>query len=178
ENIKHIAKGMNILPDSMVFVDDNPMERDIVYTQVPGVATPDIGKPEKYIKVLDHAGYFEVTNLSEDDQKRNEMYKANIQREEAQSSFADYSEYLKSLNMKAVIKPFEELYYPRISQLTNKSNQFNLTTKRYSQDDIATAAKDSNNITLYGRLEDKFGDNGIVSLLAGHKDGSSLHMDL
>jgi FkbH-like protein len=178
ENIKLIAKGMNILPDSMVFIDDNPMERDIVYTQVPGVATPNIGKPEDYIRVIDHAGYFEVTNLSEDDQKRNEMYKANLQREEAQSSFTDYSEYLKSLNMHAVIKPFEELYYPRISQLTNKSNQFNLTTRRYTQDDIAQAAQDTANITLYGRLEDKFGDNGIVSLLAGHIDGSSLHMDL
>ncbi len=178
ENIKLIAKGMNILPDSMVFIDDNPMERDIVYTQVPGVATPDIGKPEDYIRVIDHAGYFEVTNLSEDDQKRNEMYKANLQREEAQSSFADYSEYLKSLDMHAVIKPFEELYYPRISQLTNKSNQFNLTTRRYTQDDIAQVAQDTDNITLYGKLEDKFGDNGIVSLLAGHIDGRSLHMDL
>ncbi|MBE5835592.1 MAG: HAD-IIIC family phosphatase [Butyrivibrio sp.] len=178
ENIKAIAQGMNILPDSMVFIDDNPMERDIVYTQVPGVQTPDIGKPENYIKVIDHAGFFEVTNLSEDDKKRSEMYKANLQREQAQNSFADYGEYLKSLDMHAVIKPFEELYYPRISQLTNKSNQFNLTTKRYTQDDIAKAATDTNNITLYGRLEDKFGDNGIVSLLVGHKDGNALHMDL
>lgn len=177
-NFEEIAQQLNILPESMVFVDDNPAEREIIRQQVPGACAPEIGSPENYIRVLDHSGFFEVTNLSDDDRKRNEMYKENQQRQQLQSSFADYGQYLQSLEMKATIRPFEELYFPRIAQLTNKSNQFNLTTKRYTQEDIAQLAADSCSITLYGRLEDRFGDNGIVSLLAGHRQGDELHMDL
>ena len=178
KNFVEIAQQMNILPESMVFVDDNPAEREIIMQQVPGVSAPDIQTPENYIRILDHAGFFEVTTLSEDDKKRGEMYRENKERAQLENSFADYAAYLKSLEMKAVIKPFEELYYPRIAQLTNKSNQFNLTTKRFTQEEIAQLAQASEYITLYGRLEDRFGDNGIVSLLAGHQDGEALHMDL
>ena len=179
-NIVTIAEEMNILPDSLVFVDDNPAERDIVGVQVPGVAVPDIGTPEQYIRVLDHAGFFEVTSLSEDDRKRNEMYKANIERQKQQQSFGDYGEYLLSLEMKGTIKAFEPIYMARIAQLTNKSNQFNLTTKRYTQSDIEQFASDDNYITRYGKLEDKFGDNGVVSVVIGRKDTEekALHMEL
>ena len=166
-NIQNIAKELNILPESLVFVDDNPAEREIVRQQVPGVAIPEIGSPEQYIRVLDHSGFFEVTQLSEDDRKRNEMYKANVQRHQQESSFADYSEYLRSLDMKGTIKSFESMYMARIAQLTNKSNQFNLTTKRFSQSEIEEAAIDPEKITLYGKLEDKFGDNGVVSIVIG-----------
>lgn len=178
ENIAAIAAQLNILPESLVFVDDNPAEREIVRTQVPGVAVPEIGTPEQYIRILDHAGFFEVTRLSEDDRKRNEMYKANMLREKQQSVFADYGEYLKSLEMKAVIQAFEPLYMARIAQLTNKSNQFNLTTKRYTQGEIEETASSPEYITLYGKLEDKFGDNGVVSVVIGHKKETELHMDL
>ena len=171
ENFKTIAKDLTLLPESLVFVDDNPAEREIVTAQVPGVIAPVMDSPENYIRNIDHSGFFEVTSLSEDDRKRNEMYMANKQRLELEESFSDYSEYLKSLEMEAEIKPFEKIYMPRISQLTNKSNQFNLTTKRYSQDDIEKAAGDPDNITLYGRLKDKFGDNGIVSLAIGNVRG-------
>ena len=171
ENFKAIAKDLTLLPESLVFVDDNPAEREIVTAQVPGVCAPIMDSPENYIRNIDHSGFFEVTSLSEDDKKRNEMYMANKQRLELEESFSDYSEYLKSLEMEAEIKPFEKIYMPRISQLTNKSNQFNLTTRRYSQDDIEAAAGDSDNITLYGRLKDKFGDNGIVSLAIGNVRG-------
>lgn len=167
ENVKAIAKDMNIMPDSLVFVDDNPAERDIVETQVTGVTAPVIGTPENYIRVLDHSGFFEVTNLSDDDKHRNEMYKENAKRQQLEESFTDYSDYLKSLEMKGEIKPFEKLYFPRIAQLTNKSNQFNLTTKRFTLEEIEEAAADPSCITLYGRLVDKFGDNGIVSLIEG-----------
>ena len=88
-NMTEIAEEMNILPDSLVFVDDNPAERDIVKAQVPGVAVPVIGTPEQYIRVLDHAGFFEVTDLSEDDRRRNEMYKANLDRQRQQQNFGD-----------------------------------------------------------------------------------------
>ena len=179
-NIAAIAEEMNILPDSLVFVDDNPVERDIVGAHVPGVAVPEIGTPEQYIRVLDHAGFFEVTSLSEDDRKRNEMYKANIEREKQQQKFGDYREYLLSLEMKGTIKPFEAIYVARIAQLSNKSNQFNLTTRRYTQSDIERFANDKNYITRYGKLEDKFGDNGVVSVVIGRKDGAEkvLHLEL
>lgn len=166
-NFVNIAKDLNILPESMVFVDDNPAEREIIKQQVPGATVPEMTTPENFIRVLDKAGFFEVTTFSEDDARRNEMYRANAERKNSENSFADYGEYLKSLEMKAEIKPFEPLYYQRITQLTNKSNQFNLTTKRYSEEEIAIAAEDEDTITLYGRLTDRFGDNGIVSLLVG-----------
>ena len=181
ENMMESAREMNILPDSLVFADDNPAEREIVRSYVNGVSVPELGTPEQYIRVLDHNGYFEVTNLSEDDRKRNEMYKANVLRAQQEASFTDYGSYLKSLQMKAIIRPFETIYMSRISQLTNKSNQFNLTTRRYTQSEIEQAAADPDNITLYGKLEDKFGDNGVVSVLIGHKEKKSrveLHLDL
>lgn len=184
ENLKAIAAELNVLPESLVFVDDNPAEREIVKKQLPGTRTPEIDSPEHYIRILDHSGFFEATLISEDDKKRNEMYKANIQRASLEESFSDYGEYLKSLEMTADIAPFEKMYMPRIAQLTNKSNQFNLTTKRYTQDDIEQAAADQANITLYGRLKDKFGDNGIVSLVIGNIRENSdtcdkeLHIDL
>ena len=179
-NIAAIAEELNILPDSLVFVDDNPAERDIVGVQVPGVSVPEIGTPEQYIRVLDHAGFFEVTSLSEDDRKRNEMYKANMEREKQQQNFGDYREYLLSLEMKGTIKPFEPIYMARIAQLTNKSNQFNLTTKRYTQSDIEQFAAGEEYITRYGKLEDKFGDNGVVSVVIGRKDDAemALHLEL
>ena len=179
-NIAAIAQELNILPDSLVFVDDNPAERNIVGVQNAGVAVPEIGTPEQYIRVLDHAGFFEVTNLSEDDRKRSEMYKANMERERQQQNFGDYREYLISLEMKARIMAFEPMYMARIAQLSNKSNQFNLTTRRYTQSDIEQFAADENYITRYGKLEDKFGDNGVVSVVIGRKDMTekTLHLEL
>lgn len=178
KNVSEIASDLAIMQDSLVFVDDNPAEREIIRTQLEGVAVPEMTSPEQYIRILDHGGYFEVTNLSEDDRMRSDMYKANIERQKQQDSFGDYQEYLESLAMTAVIKPFEPLYMARIAQLTNKSNQFNLTTRRYTQAQIEQIASDASYITLYGKLEDKFGDNGVVSVVIGHKDGSSLHIDL
>ncbi len=181
ENMLAIAHELNILPDSLVFADDNPAEREIVRENAQGAAVPEIGTPEQYIRVLDHNGYFEVTQLSEDDRKRNEMYKANALRTKQQASFTDYGEYLTSLGMRAVIRPFEALYMARIAQLTNKSNQFNLTTRRYSQAEIELLAQKKEYVTLYGKLEDKFGDNGVVSVIIGHEEEGpvkTLHIDL
>lgn len=178
KNLVDTASALNLLPESFVFVDDNPAEREIIKSQVPGVATPDIGTVEQYIRVIDHAGYFEVTNLSKDDAKRNEMYKANAQRAEAQAAFSDYGEYLDSLDMKGEIGAFEPIYLDRITQLTNKSNQFNLTTKRYVRTEIEEVANSDEYIDVYGKLIDKFGDNGVVSVVIGHADGTRLDVDL
>ncbi len=166
-NFGAIAGELNILPESMVFVDDNPAERMIVAGEYPGAAVPELGDPENYIRAIDHAGYFENITLSEDDRKRSEMMRENVLRREAEQRFADYGDYLRSLNMRAEIVPFAPLYYPRIAQLTNKSNQFNVTTRRYTEEEIRRAAEDPRRITLCGRLSDRFGDNGIVSLCIG-----------
>lgn len=166
-NLKEIADSLNLLPESLVFVDDNPAERHIVASQLPGVEAPEIKDVTHYITDIDRAGYFEVTSLSADDAKRNEMYKENAKRAELQASFADYKDYLLSLEMKGTIKSFEPLYMARIAQLSNKSNQFNLTTKRYTQSEIEEVAASLDHITLYGKLEDKFGDNGVVSVAIG-----------
>ncbi len=169
ENTGAIARELNILPDSLVFVDDNPAEREIVSAQTAGTAVPEIGTPEQYIRVLDHSGFFEVTSLSEDDRKRSEMYQANMARKVQQERFADYREYLLSLEMQGTIRSFEAVYMARIAQLTNKSNQFNLTTRRFTQAQIESFAADETYITRYGKLADRFGDNGVVSVVIGRK---------
>lgn len=178
-NLLQMAAELALLPESFVFVDDNPAEREIVRQQVGGVGIPELDKVEHYIYAIDRAGYFEVTMLSADDLKRNVMYRENMKRVRLQQSFTDYAEYLLSLDMKAEIKPFESIYMSRIAQLTNKSNQFNLTTKRYTQEEIEAAASDRDKyITLYGKLVDCFGDNGVVSIVIGEIKENSLDIIL
>lgn len=178
-NFTEISQSLNLLPESLVFIDDNPAERHIISEQIPGVSTPEIGESHQYIVNIDRNGYFETTYLSEDDLKRNVMYQENVKRAKVQASFSNYGEYLDSLEMKAIIKPFEPIYMARIAQLTNKSNQFNLTTKRYAQGEIEEIANNNNDyVTLYGKLKDKFGDNGVVSLCIGHLIDGICHIDL
>lgn len=177
-NLYATAEELKLLPESFVFVDDNPAEREIVRQEVPGAAVPEITKVEEYVRVLDRSGFFEVTNFSEDDLKRNEMYLANEQRNRMQKNFSDYGDYLRSLEMKAKIGAFDPAYFSRIAQLTNKSNQFNLTTHRYSQSEIEQIAADPQYLTLCGHLEDKFGDNGVVSIVIGRKEKDVLQIEL
>jgi FkbH-like protein len=166
-NLLETAQEMMLLPESFVFVDDNPAERAIIAGQVEGAAVPEIEEVEHYIQCIDKSGFFEVTVLSEDDLKRTEMYQKNAQRTQLQASFADYEDYLQSLEMKGEIREFASVYMSRIAQLTNKSNQFNLTTRRYTQAEIEEIAKNRDYLTLYGKLSDKFGDNGVVSVVIG-----------
>ncbi len=180
-NIVEIARELNIGTDSLVFVDDNPAERHIVQTQAPEVKVPEMEDVVHFITTLDRAGYFEVTGISEDDLKRNDMYKANMERKKQEAGFESYDDYLLSLDMDAQIAPFAPMYMARIAQLTNKSNQFNLTTRRCSQADIEGFAGNPDYITLYGKLNDKFGDNGVVSVVFGHQDEGDetlFHIDL
>ncbi len=177
-NLLEIAKELEILPEALVFVDDNPAEQEIVRQQVKGAAVPEIGAPERTIQILDRNGYFEVTSLSEEDGSRNAMYQANIARKQQEIHYGDYREYLLSLEMTGTIKAFEPLYMARIAQLTNKSNQFNLTTKRFTQSEIEQTAADRNYITLCGRLADRFGDNGVVSVVIGRIEEAVLHLEL
>jgi len=183
QNLTEIASELNIGKDALVFVDDNPAEREIIRQHVPETAVPEMTdgdqvNPDQFIRILDKNAYFEVIALSEDDKHRNEMYKANAMRKEQEESFGNYSDFLKSLEMEAVIRGFEPVYYSRIAQLTNKSNQFNLTTKRMTQAEVEQMAQDPEYITLYGKLKDKFGDNGVVSLVIGKKAGDTLELIL
>ena len=178
QNFLKIANELSLLPDSLVFVDDNPAERHIVSEQFSDVAAPNIGSVEDYIKTIDRSGFFETTVFSEDDVKRNKMYKDNIERLNLETKFTDYSEFLHSLCMRGVIKPFEPLVMARIAQLSNKSNQFNLTTKRYTQTEIEEISANPDYIDLYGRLMDRFGDNGVVSVVIGHQIDKDVEIDL
>ena len=177
-NIAAIAHEMDLGSDAFVFLDDNPTERALVSRSIKGIAVPEMTSPDTYIRTVDRNGYFELTTFSADDTKRNDMYRANSQRAQLQSEFADYGEYLLSLDMRAEILPFSEVYIPRITQLTNKSNQFNLTTKRYTQTQIEAAANDENTLTLYGKLADSFGDNGVVAVTIARLEGKAADIEL
>jgi len=178
-NIVEIAKEINIGIDALVFVDDNPVEREIVSSQVPHVSVPNVGDDiTQYIAYLDKGGYFEPVALLEDDTQRNKYYEDNKKRLEEEIQFQSYEDFLISLDMKAEIQEFKPVYLDRITQLTNKTNQFNLTTKRYTFAEVETMANSNNYITLYGKLSDKFGDNGLISIVIGEVKKEACYIDL
>ncbi len=179
DNIAALAKELNLGTDSFVFVDDNPAERAIVAAQIPGIAVPEFGdNPALYPSVLQEGRYFEAVSLSADDLARAGQYAQNAQRTATQATFADYGEYLDSLEMTAEIERFRPVYLDRITQLTNKTNQFNVTTRRYTLAEMESIAVNAEYVGLYGRLIDRFGDNGLVSVVLGRRDGRQLHIDL
>ena len=180
KNIYDIAQEINIGLDSIVFIDDNPLERDIVRKEFSGVVSvPDIGDDvTRYREILDGSELFNITSLSEEDKKRNDFYKKDKKREKTAFNFTDYNDYLKSLKMIAEIGRFNKAYLTRITQLTNKTNQFNLTTKRMTEKDIEYIMNDDLSISLYAKLDDKFGENGLVSVMQGNIKGSSVSIDL
>jgi FkbH-like protein len=179
DNIREIAAELNIGLDSIVFLDDNPAERALVANQLPEVATPEIGNSvSRFAEILESEHYFEAYKLVQEDLERVGYYSSNAQRSAAQATFANYDEYLLSLEMEAEIAPFAPVYLERITQLINKTNQFNLTTRRYTSAEVEAIAHDPGHITLYGRLADRFGDNGLVTVLIGHIAGEVLEIDL
>ncbi len=178
DNIIDTARELSLLPESFVFVDDNPAERMIVKDVVPEIAVVDAEKIEQVIYLLDRAGYFEPTKVTDDDLQRADMYQREQLRKELENKSTDYASYLKSLEMVTTIKPFDSESLGRITQLTNKSNQFNLTTRRYTQVELTEISKNEEYITLYGRLKDKFGDNGIVSVIIAKREDDAYVIDL
>ncbi len=177
-NIQNAANELNVGIDSFVFVDDNPFEREQVKSMLSSVAIPSLLMPERYAETVANSGYFETVSLSADDLKRNEMYAQNALRNSSVSEFSDYSEYLKSLDMKGYFGKFTEQNAERITALANKTNQFNLTTRRYTGEEIAERAKSEKFVTLYSRLTDKFGDNGIVTEIICEIDGKTADIEL
>ncbi len=179
-NIRQIAQEINIGLDSLVFIDDNPMERAIVRETVPEVSVPEVdaGDIFSYIRAIEENGYFDTVAISADDRKRSQSYRENRARTELAESAGSYEEFLKSLAMEAEVMTFHEIYYDRITQLTNKTNQFNLTTMRCTLADIERMTKDDRYVTVSIRLKDRFGDNGIISLAIGEKKEEDLHIIL
>ena len=138
----------------------------MVKNQLQGVAVPNIdNKVENYQNVVDRNNYFEFLSVSEEDLQRLKYYEDNQNREKEKLNYENYQEYLKSLKMLAEIQEAKDIYLERIHQLINKTNQFNLTTKRYTKAEVEEVFYDENSILLYGRLKDKFGDNGLVSII-------------
>lgn len=177
-NLINAAKQLNIGVDALAFADDNPAERHIVDSLGAGVGVPELKIPERFAETIDHAGYFEPVSLSEDDRKRAAMYMQNAQRAAMEASFTDYGGYLDSLEMVGYLESFTPERLERITSLANKSNQFNLTTRRYTVSEMEAVAADEGHITLSGRLEDKFGDNGLVSEIIGRVDGEDMEIEL
>jgi FkbH-like protein len=179
ENIKSIAKEININLGSLVFLDDSPSERDLVSAQISSVKVPNLGNDvARYIEILDRSGYFETISISAEDLKKNRLYGENIKRQELVSRYKNYDEFLASLEMKAEIKPFSPVYLDRITQLVNKTNQFNLTTKRYTFPQIEKISRNPQCVALYGRLADKFGDNGLISVMIGEIRNDEIEISL
>ena len=178
QNIRAIAEELSIGTDSMVFLDDNPAERALVHASLPEVAVPEVRSTEgfSFIRALEDNGYFEPIAISEDDRRRAATYAQNKERRALAAAAGNYDDFLRSLDMRAEIAPFQPVYYDRIAQLTNKTNQFNLTTRRYTRADIVAMAEGGRCITLYGRLADRFGDNGLVSVVVGEMRERELHI--
>ena len=178
-NILDIAKELNVGVDSLVFIDDNPVERNLVSSQIPSVSVPNIGSDViNFIDHIDRGGFFETTSLLIDDINRNKYYEENIKRNEEQSTFQSYDDFLISLKMTAQIETFSPVYLERITQLTNKTNQFNLTTRRYNVAEIKSIIDSDAYIKVYGRLTDKYGDNGLIAITIGKIKENKCHIDL
>ncbi|MEO0128302.1 MAG: HAD-IIIC family phosphatase [candidate division WOR-3 bacterium] len=165
QNMKEIAEELNIGLDSIVFIDDSPFEREMMKTKLPEVLTIDMpSDPVQYCSVLREIPDFEILSFSDEDRKRGEMYHSQLERKKLQESSNSLEDFYKSLDMKIIINLADKYSIPRISQLTQKTNQFNLTTKRYSETDIQNFSESPNYRVFYIRLFDKFGDNGIVGV--------------
>jgi FkbH-like protein len=166
--IRSIADQLRIGLDSLVFADDNAFERNIVRRELPMVAVPELPEdPALYANALADAGYFEALHLTAEDLQRSQQYQANLQREHIKASATDLTGYLKSLDMELRWGRFDRVGHQRIVQLINKTNQFNLTTRRYTDEDVAKVIDDANVLSLQLRLLDRFGDNGVIALVIG-----------
>jgi FkbH-like protein len=166
DNIKLIQSILNIGFDSMVFLDDNPFERSIVRENIPGIIVPELPEdPAEYLEFLYPLNLFETVSYSNEDAERTKLYQVEAKRSMLQKSFINEDDFLKSLNMVSVIEPFNKFNTPRVSQLSQRSNQFNLRTVRYTEDDIQSIGASSDYLTFAFTLEDKFGDNGIICVI-------------
>lgn len=161
-----IAEQLELGLDSFVFVDDNPAERDLMRRTLPEVAVPELPEaPECYAACIADGGYFEAVSFTAEDAARSGQYAANRQRQALRSSATDMDAFLEALDTRIAVTPFRQADLPRITQLINKTNQFNLTTRRYTDAEVRAAMEDPSVLTFAGRVTDRFGDNGLTSVV-------------
>jgi FkbH-like protein len=179
DNIRQIQRILNIGFDSMVFLDDNPFERGIVRENIQGITVPELPEdPADYLEFLYQQNLFETISFSGEDAERTKQYQVEAQRTMLQKSFNNEDDFLKSLNMVSLVEPFNKFNTPRVAQLSQRSNQFNLRTIRYTEADIESFANSQNFFPLTFTLEDKFGDNGLISVILLRKSNEdSLFID-
>jgi FkbH-like protein len=177
-NIQAIAEQLNIGVDSLVFADDNPFERNIVRHKLPMVSVPEMPEdPAFYALCLANAGYFEALQITPEDLERGGQYRANVARESLRAAHTDIQGYLKSLKMQLRWQPFDGVGLQRVVQLINKTNQFNLTTRRYTEPEVLSIMSMEGALTLQLRLLDQFGDNGIIGIVIGKLSGDTMYID-
>jgi FkbH-like protein len=179
DNIRAIQQILNIGFDSMVFLDDNPFERNMVRENIPGITVPELPEdPGEYLEFLYGENLFETVSYSGTDKDRTKQYQVEAQRVSLQKTFANEADFLKSLNMVSVVSGFTKFNTPRVAQLSQRSNQFNLRTVRYTEADIEAMAADKDTIDLSFTLEDKFGDNGLIAVvIMKRQDTETLFVD-
>ena len=177
ENLREIARKLNIGIDSLVFVDDNPTERELVRKHIPEVEVPELPcDPALYLETLHRGLLFETLTLTSEDKTRAESYRANLNREKLQGSSASLDEFLAGLQMRVELCPFDQPNLPRITQLINKTNQFNLTTQRMTAEQVQAFAATPGNYTQFMHLHDRFGRHGITGVLMASPEGDTLRI--
>lgn len=178
-NLRAIAAELNIGLDAIVFLDDNPMERDLVRRELPMVAVPEVPEDPAFVpQCLADAGYFEGIVVTEEDRERTAQYQSNRARDALKAESTDLTTYLRGLGMRLIWRPFDRLGLQRVVQLINKTNQFNLTTRRYNEDEVQQVMHDTRAFGLQLRLLDRFGDNGVIAIVIGKlHDDSDLLID-
>ena len=179
DNIRTIQRILNIGFDSMVFLDDNPFERNIVRENIPGITVPELPQdPGEYLEYLYSQNLFETASYSQADKDRTKQYQVEAQRVSLQKTFSNEADFLKSLDMTSVVSGFNKFNTPRVAQLSQRSNQFNLRTVRYTEADIEALGQNPDVIDLSFTLEDKFGDNGLIAVIIMKKqDEETLFID-
>lgn len=179
DNIRTIQSILNISFDSMVFLDDNPFERNMVRENIPGITVPELPEdPGEYLEYLYGLNLFETASYSQADKDRTKQYQVEAKRVSLSKTFTNEADFLKSLDMVSVVSGFTKFNTPRVAQLSQRSNQFNLRTVRYTEADIAMLAADEDVIDLSFTLEDKFGDNGLIAVVIMKKqDAETLFVD-
>jgi FkbH-like protein len=178
-NIKVIAAELNIGLDSLVFVDDNPVERALIRQELPMVAVPEVtDDPITFLQAVSDAGYFESAAITDEDRVRSAQYQGNRARAALKDSTTDMGAYLRGLEMEMKWRRFDRIGLQRTVQLINKTNQFNLTTRRYTDEDVMAITQSSKAFGLQLRLTDRFGDNGIIAICIGKmQDDNDLLID-
>jgi FkbH-like protein len=179
-NIRAIREALNIGLDSMVFIDDNPFERNLVRDLIPEVIVPELPEdPSEYVKALSELNLFETTSFSAEDVQRSDLYKQEAQRQLLEHSASSFDEFLQSLDMRIEVSRFKPEQLPRIAQLMQRSNQFNLTTRRLSEAQCEQLMQDEENwIPLYAKLRDRFGDHGLISIVIASPNAAESTLDI